>query len=223
ACPAPRLPHGQRDLRGEPLEDDAHPHAEGHLGGCGAHHVADQARTLLDLDQHHDERQQVAEGGQEGLVADHVGVDAAPPARLEPLEPAPALPVHGLRRPVHAARRALALEQQLPLARALPERPHDWIVDVGQRVVGGQRHHSPRSTSALVATPEAPVTSVALQPGSWFDDVPRIWRTPSRIRLKPCTYASESPPPEVRTGSAPPSSRRPPSVNGPPSPRLQKP
>src|SRR5205814_1681651 len=116
------------------------------------------------------------------------------PVRL----PLGALPVHGLRRPVHAAGRALALEHQLSRARALPERPHDRIVDVGQRVVGVERHrHSPRSTSALVATPEAPVTSVALHPGTWFDEVPRIWRTPSRIRLKPCTYASESPPPEV--------------------------
>src|SRR5262249_57562897 len=88
---------------------------------------------------------------------------------------------------------------------------------------GGGRHGGPGSTSALVATPEAPVTSVVLQPGTWFVDVPRICRTASRIRLKPWTYASESPPPDVRTGSAPPSSMRPPSVNGPPSPRLQKP
>ena len=39
-------------------------------------------------------------------------------------------------------------------------------------------------TIALVATPEAPVTSVALQSGTWFTDVPRIWRTPSRIEVE---------------------------------------
>src|SRR3989442_14509497 len=101
----------------------------------------------------------MTERRQEGLVADHVRVDATPPARLEPLEPAVPLPVHGLRRPVHAAGRALALEHQLPLARAVPEGPHDWIVDVGQRIVGVERQrHWPRSTSALGATPETPVT-----------------------------------------------------------------
>src|SRR2546427_770539 len=80
-----------------------------------------------------------------------------------------------------------------------------------------------RSKIADVGTPSPLVTRQHSASAIWFVDVPRIWRTPSRIRLKPCTYASDSPPPEVRTGSAPPSSRRPPSVNGPPSPRLQKP
>src|SRR5262249_2075811 len=135
-----------------------------------------------------------------------------------------------LRRPMDLAGRPVALLHQLAGARALPERSHDRIVEVRQRIVGMERrlreevcHHSPLSTTALVATPDAPVTSVALQPGTWFTDVPRIWRTPSRIKLNPCTYASESPPPDVSTGSAPPTSMRPPSVNGPPSPRLQKP
>src|SRR5262245_33307654 len=131
----------------------------------------------------------MAEGGQEGLVPDHPRVHGAPPARLEPLEAAAALPVHRLRRPVDGAGRALALEHQLPGARALPERPHHRIVHVGERVVGVEvRHHAPRSTSALVATPDAPVTSVVLQPGTWFVDVPRICRTASRIRLKPGAY-----------------------------------
>src|SRR2546430_6680801 len=219
------LPDWERHALGQPLEDDPHPHAECHLLGAAADHVADEAWSLVDLDQHEHQRQQVVEGGQEGLVGHHVRVDAAAAARGEPLEPPAALPVQGLRRPVRAARRPLALQHEPALARAIPEGPHDRVVDVGERIVGMElgHGHSARSTTALVATPEAPVTSVARQPGTWLTDVPRIWRTPSRIRLNPCTYASESPPPEVSTGSSPPSSMRPPSVNGPPSPRRQKP
>src|SRR5207245_11078721 len=106
-----------------------------------------------------------------------------------------------------------------------PQGVEGRVGDGGPGIGGVRLRHGqpPRSTTALVATPDAPVTSVAAQPGAWLHDVPRIWRTPSRIRLKPCTDASASPPLEVSTGSSPPSSMRPPSVKGPPSPRRQKP
>lgn len=47
--------------------------------------------------------------------------------------------------------------------------------------------YAARRIIALVATPEAPVTKTALQLGTWFQDVPRICRTPSRMRLNPWT------------------------------------
>src|SRR5579862_7460101 len=218
-----RLPDRQRHFRSQRLEHDPHRHPERHRLRCRVHHVADETRSLLHLDEHEHEREQVAERGQERLVGDDVGVHPAATARREPLETAAALPVERLRWPVHGAGRRLALQHQLAGARALPERTHHRVVEVGQRVVGMDRIHAARRTSALVASPDAPVTSVAAQPGTWLADVPRICRTASRIRLKPWTYASESPPPDVSTGSAPPSSIRPPSVKGPPSPRLQKP
>src|SRR5262247_266594 len=132
------------------------------------------------------------ERGQEWLVRDHPRVDRATAASLEPLETPAPLPVHRLRRPVDGSGRALALEHQLSRPRAFPEWPHDRILDVGQRVVGVNllricRHHAARSRSALVATPEAPVTSVARQSGTWLVEVPRICRTASTIRLKPWT------------------------------------
>src|SRR5581483_10634119 len=106
---------------------------------------------------------------QERLVGDDPRVDGAPAARLEPLEPVAALPVHRLRRPVDATGRALALLHEPAVACAVPERAHHRIVDVGQRIVGMERHaHAARSTTALVATPDAPVTSVAVQPATWL-------------------------------------------------------
>src|SRR5439155_3454165 len=217
---AVRPPDGQRHALRQPFEDDAHAHAESHLVRTAADHVADEARSLVHLDEDEHQRQEMLKGRQKRLVGDDVGVDAPPAARHEPLEPGAAFPVHRLRRPVDAAARPVALEHEPPLAGAVPERAHDGIIDVGQGIV--RMHHAARSTAALVATPDAPVTSVALQPGTWLTDFPRICRTPSRPRLKSCTYASASPPPEVSTGSSPPSWLRTPSGYGPPSARRAK-
>src|SRR2546423_11394677 len=56
---------------------------------------------------------------------------------------------------------------------------------------------------ALVGTPSPLVTRDTSAFSTWLVDVPRIWRTPSRTRLKPCTYASDIPPPDVFVGSRP--------------------
>src|SRR5215207_3988705 len=81
-----------------------------------------------------------------------------------------------------------------------------------------------RSRSALVGTPSPLVTRHASAPSTWLVDVPRIWRTPSSTRLKPCTYASDIPPPDVLVGSRPSGhSSAPSSVKAAPSPRSQKP
>src|SRR3954466_5270438 len=79
------------------------------------------------------------------------------------------------------------------------------------------------SRSALVGTPSPLVTSDVSAPSTWLVDVPLIWRTPSTMRLKPCTYASDMPPPDVLVGRRPLGHSRAPSlVKSPPSPRLQK-
>ncbi len=53
--------------------------------------------------------------------------------------------------------------------------------------VQGRRHHAARSTMALVGTPSPEVTRQFRAPPTWLVEVPRSWRTPSVIRLKPCT------------------------------------
>src|SRR6185369_5883282 len=80
------------------------------------------------------------------------------------------------------------------------------------------------STSAPFGTPAPLVTSTDSQSATWQLDVPRSWRTPSQIRLKPCTYASDSDPPEVLVGRRPCGhSRLPSSANAPASPGFTKP
>lgn len=66
------------------------------------------------------------------------------------------------------------------------------------------------SSRAEVGTPSPAVTRQVAAFGTWAVLVPRNCRTPSLIRLKPWTYASESPPPPVFRGSWPPISRAPP-------------
>ena len=77
---------------------------------------------------------------------------------------------------------------------------------------------------ALVGTPSPLDTKLTSQFSTWLVDVPRICFTPSSTRLKPCTYASDMPPPDVFVGSRPSGHSSAPSlVNSAPSPRSQKP
>src|SRR5262245_31921254 len=110
---AVRLPHRQRHAIRQALEHDAYRQIEGHLLGAAAHHVSDDARTLRELDHHHDVRQEVLHGGQEWLVRHDVGEHPPSPAGLEPLEAVAALPVERLRRPDGLAGRTIALLHQL--------------------------------------------------------------------------------------------------------------
>ena len=93
-----------------------------------------------------------------------------------------------------------AAASSLPLARAVPERPHHRIVDVGQRIVGVQRLRSRRRRIAIIPPAARPRSSrrptrrsraSPCSPAPGSPTSPRIWRTPSSIRLKPCTYASD--------------------------------
>src|SRR5512132_658967 len=94
-----RLPHRKRHAVGEPLERDPDSHPERHLVGRAAHHVADQPWALVEPHYDQDERQQMAEGGEERLVRDDPRVHLAPPTGGKPLEVA-ALPVEWLRGPM---------------------------------------------------------------------------------------------------------------------------
>src|SRR5580698_9518814 len=85
----------------------------------------------------------------------------------------------------------------------------------------GYRHD--RNNKALVGTASPDVTRQVSAPGTSAVESPRSWRTPSVIRLKPWTYASERPPPDVLMGSRPPSSNAPSSVKLAPSPGPQNP
>src|SRR4029453_9624595 len=94
---------------------------------------------------------------------------------------------------------------------------------VGKQEVGFHGAYF-RRRSALVGTPSPLVTRHVSAPSTWLVEVPRIWRTPSSTRLKPCTYASDMPPPDVLVGNRPSGhSSAPSSVNAAPSPRWQKP
>src|SRR4030095_2498008 len=92
-----------------------------------------------------------------------------------------------------------------------------------QRTQSTQKPH-PRSNTAPFGTPAPLVTSTESQSRTWHVDVPRIWRTPSQIRLKPCTYASDREPPDVFVGGPPSGhSRLPASAKRPASPGSTKP
>ena len=45
----------------------------------------------------------------------------------------------------------------------------------------------PDGYTIMLGTPAPLVTSTDSQSATWQVEVPRIWRTPSQIRLKPCT------------------------------------
>src|SRR5260221_8858818 len=122
-----------------------------------------------------------------------------------------------------------------------PQEPHTWTrsspraqpsqnsFDVGSARSGNSHPVSIAHPSFVkriddVGTPSPLVTSDTSASCTCAVDVPRTWRTPSSPRLNPCTYAADMPPPDVFTGRRPSGhSMLPSSVNGPPSPRSQKP
>src|SRR5262249_51676715 len=117
---ASELPDRQGDALGQGAEHDPHALPDRDVLGAAAHHVADEPRPLVELDDQHRQRQERAERGQERLVPDDVGVDRPGAARAHPVE-TPALPVCGLRRPVIGAGLAIALHEEPALATAVPE------------------------------------------------------------------------------------------------------
>ena len=57
----------------------------------------------------------------------------------------------------------------------------------GALVVSAMSTLLAQRSRALVGTPSPEVTRQVWAPATWAVDVPRIWRTPSVIRLKPWT------------------------------------
>src|SRR4051812_4264635 len=108
--------------------------------------------------------------------------------------------------------RCTRLDHQLAATRRLPERSRVGV-ELGQRRRLDHAAGSAVKMIAEVGTPSPEVTRDTSAPSTCAVEVPRICRTPSAIRLKPCTYASLMPAPLVLTGSRPPSSMPPSSVN----------
>ena len=228
-------PAGERHVV-DLVEHDAHRFADRDRRGIdlvdlavGARHeVADEAdrRILVELDDDRVVRRDLGERGQQRRVRDDERPDRGRGPTSAPSAPRSTGSAGTSAGAACAARRTTRTSARAARRARSPPRT--------ARVVGSSRSGSSQPVSiitvpreedrrgrhAFAARHERHVGALDLR----RCDVPRIWRTPSRTRLKPCTYASDMPPPDVFTGSRPfGHSMLPSSVNGPPSPRSQKP
>src|SRR5205823_5900277 len=99
----------------------------------------------------------------------------------------PAVRAHGAGREAPASARATGRHKQLATRGAGPERRS---VPVGLEVwkeKSGDSHRQFLKSNELVGTPSPLVTRQQSARSTWLVDVPRICRTPSSTRLKPCT------------------------------------
>src|SRR3954447_666262 len=216
------------------VEHDAHRLADLDRGrvdrvdvGVGARYeVAREAdqRILFELDDDRVVRREVRERGQQRRMRDDERPDAtASRGRFPSHVDRTATRAHRTRRHAPKSARRARLHEQLTARTPGPELGRRRLLDV-RKDPGSFHYRSPVKRMAEVGTPSPLVTSETFAPSTCDVLVPRIWRTPSRMRLNPCTYASDMPPPDVFVGRRPfGHSSAPSSVNGPPSPRSQKP
>src|SRR6218665_1298169 len=223
---------GNGDLRCHGVKADLHPVANLDLGRGNAHHAADHPWPLFELNQRDVVGYIAGKGRLVDLVEHDARMHAAAPRHGLPSEAAiQAMGADMVDRITRPAAAAAMLQHQALLTRGAPERAVG-LVERGQRLAvgGGFGHldfpHAARRIIALAqfsAMPR-PVTRQLRAFLTWRSPhSPRIWRTPSTACSQPSMYDSDRLPPAVFTGNCPPSSIRPPSVNGPPSPTPQKP
>src|SRR2546423_4230540 len=189
-----RPPLRQRHALGDLLERHRNGHAEFDALERAIDEIADQAKLgiLVELHEHDGERYPVLECGHHRRVHHDPAVDR-PPARdrrIFPLERATAR-TEGTGIEAEALARLTALHLEAAGVARGPEalRP---LVGLGQRTCRDHfrliGHQCPRaSKSALVGTPAPLVTRQTSASFTAHTDVPRICRTPSRMRLKPWT------------------------------------
>src|SRR5581483_2876950 len=145
--------------------------------------AADCAHALLALDEHDGVRHAVFPGWKDRRVADDPRQEPRAPAGLRPLAlHRVALRAHRARGVSPATAIAAPLEAQLARPRRGPVGHPIRAARPADEIVG---HQSPRRSSAPVGTMLPLVTSDRRASGTWFSDVPRIWRVASMIRLMP--------------------------------------
>src|SRR5438067_8240244 len=189
-------PAGKRDVLSRRLEHDLHWLADVDRARIDVvdrpvralEKVADEAdqRILVEFDDDHVVGRHLGEGGQQRWVGNDIGPHAASSRHRLPLVvEGVAVGAHRSGWKPEAPTVRAPLDAQLARGRALPE-PGRVLAD-GRKRRPLNHGYAFLSRRALVGTPSPLVTRDVSAPSTWLVDVPRIWRTPSTMRLKPCT------------------------------------